>query len=163
MIFRFVSVAAVAGLAACQPAGSSDPAAVVETQPGDTAPTATPTPTPEPAPPAGVIVSAAELVGEYRVPGADGQDIDLPHGVSAIIDAETIRVSASCVNFAWRYRFEGERLVTEAIPAVSCERTLFPEEQAVQAAFDAAEAVRRLPSNGIEFAGGGHSVLLFSQ
>jgi len=112
---------------------------------------------------AGAIVSAEELVGEYRIPGADGQDINLPHGISAIIDRGTIRVSADCLNFAWTYRFEGPRLVTEGTPVASCRRGLLPEEEAVRAAFDAADTVRRLPSNGIEFSGGGRSVLLFSQ
>lgn len=109
------------------------------------------------------ITEAEALAGEYRIAGADDQDIDLPHGITATIDAETIRVNASCVNFAWTYRFDGTRFVTETLPAISCERGLFPEEEAVQAAFDAAEAVARLPSNGIEFSGGGHSVVLFSQ
>ncbi len=67
------------------------------------------------------------------------------------------------MKFAWSYRFEGVRLVTETAPVVTCERGLLPEEEAVQAAFEAAEAVRRLPSNGIEFSGGGRSVILFSQ
>ena len=73
----------------------------------------------------------------------------MPHGISATIDDTTIRVSADCVKFAWSYRFEGVRLVTETAPVVTCERGLLPEEEAVQAAFEAAEAVRRLPSNGM--------------
>lgn len=109
------------------------------------------------------IAEVEALAGEYRVAGADGQDIDLPHGITVTIDAETIRVNASCVNFAWTYRFDGTRFVTQTLPVTSCRRGLFPEEEAVQAAFDAAEAVARLPSNGIEFSGGGHSVVLFSQ
>jgi hypothetical protein len=45
----------------------------------------------------------------------------------------------------------------------SCRRALLPEEDAIAAAFDNAGMVRRTPANGIEFTGGGHSVLLFSQ
>lgn len=152
MIMRFVSLAAGSlALAACQPSEQSQ-------TPGESAPANPDSPVAE-----GAIVSAAELIGEYRIPGADGQNIDLPHGISAIIDETTIRVSADCVNFAWSYRFEGDRLITEQTPVVSCRRGLLPEEEAVRAAFDTAEAVRRLPSNGIEFSGQGRSVILFSQ
>lgn len=167
MTMRFASFAAAAlALAACQspeetPAPASDgdpPAATASPSAGPFPPTSAPGSVAE-----GAIVSAAELVGEYRIPGADGQDINLPHGISAIIDETTIRVSADCLNFAWDYRFEGSRLVTESTPVASCRRGLLPEEEAVRAAFDAAEGVRRLPSNGIEFSGGGRSVLLFSQ
>lgn len=152
-----------AALTACQPSANAPPA-VDETPATPASPATEPTGSPAgDGPVAGAIVSAAELVGEYRIPGVDGQDIDLPHGISATIDDTTIRVSADCVKFAWSYRFEGVRLVTETAPVVTCERGLLPEEEAVQAAFEAAEAVRRLPSNGIEFSGGGRSVILFSQ
>lgn len=151
-------------LAACQPSTQVSPD-VEETPAAPVAgPAAEPTSAvPDEGPVAGAIVSSADLVGEYRVPGVDGQDIDLPHGISATIDDTTIRVSADCVKFAWSYRFEGAHLLTEAAPIVTCERGLLPEEEAVQAAFEAAETVRRLPSNGIEFSGGGRSVILFSQ
>lgn len=157
---------AVLALAACQ-SPEEEPAPAPDRTPP--AATASPSAAVSPAIPAsdevqaGAIVTAEELVGEYRIPGADGQDINLPHGMSAIIDGTTIRVSADCLNFAWTYRFDGTRLVTESVPATSCRRGLLPEEEAVRAAFDAAEAVRRLPSNGIEFSGGNRSVLLFSQ
>ena len=158
------SLVVAAALAACQPSTQASPD-VEETPAAPVAgPAAEPTSSvPDEGPVAGAIVSSAELVGEYRVPGVDGQDINLPHGISATIDDTTIRVSADCVNFALSYRFEGPRLVTEATPVVTCERGLLPEEEAVQAAFEAAVAVRRLPSNGIEFSGGGRSVILFGQ
>ena len=163
MITRLASpVAAALALAACQPPEEAS-------LPDDTPPAAEPSPTagattePEQAPVEGAIVSAEDLVGEYRIPGADGQDINLPHGISAIIDPTTISVSADCLNFAWTYRFEGARLVTDSTPVASCRRGLLPEEEAVRAAVDAADTVRRLPSNGIEFSGAGRSVLLFSQ
>ena len=167
MVMRLATFAATAlALAACQ-SPEDGPAPTPDGSP----PAATASPSAAISPTAsasdevqtGAIVSAEELVGEYRIPGADGQDINLPHGISAIIDGTTIRVSADCLHFAWTYRFEGPRLVTESAPATSCRRGLLPEEEAVRAAFDAAEAVRRLPSNGIEFSGGGRWVLLFSQ
>jgi len=152
MIMRLASLVATSlAVAACQPSEQSP-------VPGDLAPVESGSESVQ-----GAIGSAAELVGEYRIPGADGQDINLPYGISAIIDETTIRVSADCLNFAWTYRFEGDRLITEQTPVVSCRRGLLPEEEAVRAAFDAAEAVRRLPSNGIEFSGEGRSVVLFSQ
>lgn len=152
MVIRSLALATAAiAVAACQPSGQ--PA-----NPGDNPPADSGA-----APVEGAIVSAAELVGEYRIPGVDGQDINLPNGISAIIDETTIRVSAGCVNFGWNYRFEGARLITETTPVISCRRGLLPEEEAVRAAFDAAETVRRLPSNGIEFSGAGRSVILFSQ
>jgi hypothetical protein len=112
---------------------------------------------------AGVIASPAGLAGEYRIAGVNGKDVDLPHGISAVVDETTIRVSADCLNFAWSYRFKSSRLVTETMPVASCRRALLPPDEAVRTAIDAAETVRRTPANGIELSGGGHSVTLFSQ
>lgn len=109
------------------------------------------------------IASAERLAGEYRIAGVDGRDINLPYGITASISGDRIEVQADCVRLAWSYRFEGARLVTRGTPVAGCRRGLTPEEEGVRAAFEAAEAVRRLPSNGIEFSGGRRSVLLFSQ
>lgn len=118
------------------------------------------------APPAATspaIASAAELAGEYRVAGIDGADINLPHAITAAIDGERIHVTSDCVNLAWSYRFEGERLVTEQVPVESCARGLVPSEQGLLAALDIADAVRRTPANAVEISGGGHAVTLFTQ
>lgn len=131
----------IAPLAACQPA--EEPASS----------------SPDP----GLIATPAALAGEYRVAGVDGDDIDLPHAITASIDERTIRVSADCLNFAWAYRFEEGVLVTETTPTASCRRGLLPPEEAVRAAFDSAALVRRTPANGIELSGEGRTVLLFSQ
>jgi len=119
--------------------------------------------TPATAVPEGALAGPQALVGEYRVAGADGESINLPHGVAARIATDRIEVSAGCIGLAWSYAFEGGRLVTERVPATSCRRALMPQEQAIAEAFDAAQGVRRTPANGIEFSGGGRSVLLFSQ
>lgn len=147
---RLAILAAGLALVGCQPAEEATPSPSRPSEDlGGVAP--------------GAITSPADLVGEYRIAEAAGQDIDLPHGISAIVDETTIHVSADCLNFAWSYRFEPSRLVTEAVPVPSCRRALLPPEEAVRAAFDAAETVRRTPANGIEVSGGRHSVTMFSQ
>jgi hypothetical protein len=140
---------AATGLAACQPAASD----------GGPAPAATP----GDAPAANLIASAQSLAGEYRVAGVDGADINLPHGISAEITADRIAVTSDCINLGWTYHFQNGALATERVPMASCRRALLPEEGAIAAAFDNAGMVRRTPANGVEFTGGGHSVLLFSQ
>jgi hypothetical protein len=162
MIFRFLALAAAgAVLTGCDSrtdvsAGTPAPApggvAVAEPPPAGQPPAASPVPAPP-----------IRIAGEYRVAGVDGGDIDLPHGISASIGESRIEVSSQCVEMAWSYRFDGAQLVTEAIPVVSCDRGRYPEEQAIEAAFDAARGVERTESNGIRFSGGGRSVLLFSQ
>ena len=89
--------------------------------------------------------------------------MNLPYGIGASISDDRIHVVADCVNVAWTYRYDGGRLETERVPVEGCGRGLIPLEEALVAVFDAAEQVSRTPSNGIEFSGGGHSVLLFSQ
>src|SRR5690606_30446529 len=103
------------------------------------------------------------LAGEYRVAGIDGADVNLPHGISAVITDERIDIQSDCIRFAWTYRFENQLLVTEQAPVASCRRAFLPQEQALQQAVEAADVVRRTPSNGIELSGGGRSVTLFSQ
>jgi hypothetical protein len=137
-----IALLAALMLAACRPAAEESPA-----QPE------------QPSQPAAV----PELAGEYRVAGVDGSDIDLPHAITASIDEERIHLVSDCVNLAWTYRFEGARLATETAAVEGCARGLEPAEQALLAAFDVADAVRRTPANALEFSGGGHSVTLFSQ
>ena len=110
-----------------------------------------------------IIASSDALAGDYRVAGIDGADVNLPHGISAFITGERIDVQSDCIRFAWTYRFEEQLLVTEQAPVASCRRALLPEEQALAEAVEAADVVRRTPANGVEFSGGGHSLLLFGQ
>lgn len=118
-----------------------------------------------PAPAAQSPLAAVELPGEYRIAGVDGQDIDLPHAITASIDAARIRVDSGCLRREWNYTQANGRLATTprelAVP--SCVPGLRPEEAAVFAAFDAAQTAVRTPANAIEIAGGGHTVTLFSQ
>lgn len=144
-------------LAACQPANDPENAA---TPPAGPAPTAT---APDAAPAPDIVASPESLAGEYRVAGVDGADIDLPHGISAVIGPDRIDLTSDCIRLAWSYRFEEGVLATERVPVPSCRRALLPQEEAIAAAFDAAGVVRRTPANGMEFSGGEHSVTLFSQ
>jgi hypothetical protein len=154
---RAIVVLAASFLAACQ-AG--------EQPPGERASASAPSPAaPAVVPPStgAQILAAERLIGEYRVAGADGREIALPYGITASITPEHIHLTADCVNLEWSYRLEGGRLTTQRAPSESCARGLTAGEQAVVQAFDVATTVARTPSNGYEFAGGGHSVTLFTQ
>lgn len=140
---------ALFALAACQPAAQENP--------GQPAPAPVPAATPEP------ILSAAELQGEYRLAGIDGQDPNLPEGVAVSITADAIAVPGACVLAGWRYRFEDGRLATEEIAGPACRRAVLPHEQAIKAVFDSPDRVTRTPANGILIEGGGRSITLFSQ
>ena len=156
---------ALLALGACQPAA----------EPGETpaeAPQASVTPD---APPAGAgkpngavaadppAVPQRLPIGEYRVAGADGADIDLPHGITVSVDAATIAVASQCVTPRWTYRYVEGRLRTEPIVEPICDRGRYPAEEALSAVFGDPREITRTAANGIEIAGGGHSVTLFGQ
>ncbi len=107
--------------------------------------------------------AVAGLAGEYRVASVDGQDIDLPHAITARITHDRIEVESDCIRFAWSYRRDAQGIATLSQPAASCRRALLPQEQAVSEAFAAATTVTRTPANGLAFGGGGRSIVLFSQ
>ena len=110
------------------------------------------------------ITDAAALVGEYRVAGIDGEPLDAPIGIAVSIGPRTIEL-APCAGLTWRYTFVAGALETERSPRSPDEPIYrIPREiAATGTAFDTADRVHRTPANGIEFSGGGHSVLLFSQ
>jgi hypothetical protein len=132
--------------------------AVAACQPNDEAPQSAPDEADS-----SIIATSEALAGEYRVAGIDGEDVDLPHGITASITGDRIDVQSDCIRFAWSYRFEDRLLVTEQAPVASCRRALLPEERALSEAVEAADVVRRTPTNGIELSGNGRSVTLFSQ
>ncbi len=110
------------------------------------------------------VVSAPEtLQGEYRVAGVNGGEIDLPHGITASIGEDRIELASGCVHLRWTYTYEAGSLATVPVPVETCERSLLPEEEALDAAITAATAVRRTPENGVALSSGGHSATLFSQ
>lgn len=103
-------------------------------------------------------------MGEYRIAGVDGAELDLPYGLTARLNEVGIMIEADCLVLSWVYFFEGTSLVTEQLSArASCGRRLLPAEEAVVTALNSANTVSRTAANGLEFSGGGHSVLLFSQ
>ncbi len=147
---------AILMLCACSsPVGTtgSEPAAptpseAVPTEPGTVA---------EPAAPAVV------LPGEWRVAGVDGGEINQPYAITASITAKRIHLTADCLNFAWSYIAEADRIATERVAVESCGRGLTAPEEAVVAAIDAAKEVSRTPANAVELRGGSRVVTLFSQ
>jgi hypothetical protein len=149
---RSIALAALA-LAGCR----AEPAP--QAQPSPSAPASAPVA----ARPAGVIASGDELVGEYRIAGADDRAVDLPYGMTASISADRIHVTAECINLEWAYRLTAGVLSTRRVTTEGCARGLAPVEQAIADAFDQATAVALNKANGYEFSGGGHSVTLFTQ
>jgi hypothetical protein len=165
ILARLIALAALL-LAGCSEAEqAAAPAPVEGPAARPAAPVETAVAAPTETPPANVPVNeTAELVGEYRLAGVDGRDIDLAHGVTARIDDTGIIVESGCVVMSWVWFFEDGRLVTEQLfPRESCGRKLLPEEEAIAAAFNGATHVGRTPANGIEFAGENGAVLLFGQ
>lgn len=148
---RIIPLIIYAVLAACSPPATESPASE------------SPAPESRPEIAEGTMMTPAALVGEYRVAGVDGQDINLPYGITASVSAEEIEVSSQCVRLKWAYTLVGEVLAASRMPVMSCQRGLLPEEGAIARAFDQAAQVRRTPANGIEFSGAGHTVTLFSQ
>ena len=165
MIFpRLIPFAALL-LVGCSEGERAEPPAPVEEPVSPPAVTEPPVAAPTGALPANAPVTDLDaLVGEYRVAGVDGKDIDLPHGITARIDDTGVIVESGCVKLSWVWFFEDGRLVTEQLFARdSCGRKLLPEEEAIVAAFNGAAHVARTPANGIEFSGENGAVLLFGQ
>lgn len=139
-------------LPACQPdAGPPDPA---PTAPASAASGAAPPPSAE---------SRVSLAGEYRVAGVDGQDVNLPHAITVSVTGTVIRYASQCVGGMWSYRQDGNAIELERIPTEACERSLYPEEAAIETVFANSATVSRTASNGLQVEGGGHSLTLFSQ
>jgi hypothetical protein len=109
-------------------------------------------------------LSPQSLVGEYRVAGIDGEPVAAPVGIAVSIGPEVIEL-APCAGLIWNYAYADGMIETRRAPhpegGILCRITV--ETQQVGEAMDAATHVGRTPANGLEFGGGGHSVLLFSQ
>ena len=157
MRFLLLAPLAAAVLAGCQ-RSAPEPTPADQPAPAAASSPATPARSLE-----GSVASSRELIGEYRIAGVGGRDIDLPHGITARISDTAIHVTSDCVNLAWSWSFEAGRLTTERVPIEGCGRGLLPEEEAIAAVLDGAQAVARTSANGIEIVGYKGSVLLFSQ
>ena len=157
---RYVlALVAMGWLAGCSPPNDRAP------EPAQTASVTATSAATEPAPP-GVpegAIATGELVGEWRVAGVDGRAVNLPHAITVSIDATTIRYASHCVSGVWTYRAAGPSIVTRQVPQAMCDRGRYREERALDAVFSAPGAIRRTAGSGIDIAGGGHSITLFSQ
>lgn len=114
------------------------------------------------------------LEGEWRVAGIDGQSVDQPQGLALSASHEEIWWSPRCAGYALSYRIEGGAFKTgphigfvprkpgEPTPPV-CAIASPPRIGEVFQALTSATSIRRTDQNGVELAGGGHSLLLFSQ
>jgi hypothetical protein len=148
-------VAAMALLAACQrveaPTPAPSPTAIATASEGPAGP-AQPAPT--------------TLAGEWRVAGIDGAPFDEPYGLALSADARLVWMEPRCAGVARSYRIGGGRIAFGPDPDARnevCAIGMPPRTDDVLRALDAAERIRRTPANGIEIAGGGHSLTLFSQ
>ncbi|QYU69348.1 hypothetical protein J4558_04170 [Leptolyngbya sp. 15MV] len=108
-------------------------------------------------------VDAGALIGEYRVAGAGGLEVDLDWAITLSITADRIALQSQCVTPSWRYAYSDGAISTEAIPMPICERALAPVEQAAIDALDGATTVRRSPANAVVLEGAGRAITLFSQ
>ena len=157
MTLKCLPLLAVLLLAACSPrADESSPEPKQETA-------AVPTPTAEAAS-ATATPAPVSLPGEYRVAGVGGEELDSQTGHAVSITENTIDYMR-CAGFAWTYTYEDGVLETTRIPTspdeIICRPT--PGAWRIGVALSEATRVKRTSANGIEFSGGGHSVLLFSQ
>lgn len=116
--------------------------------------------------------SVASLEGAWRVAGIDGQPLDEPFGLALTGDADKLWWEPRCAGMARSYRIdantisfgslEPRRAPGSPTPPV-CAIGLPPRLSEVFRALDAARTIERTPENGIRIAGGGPSLLLFSQ
>lgn len=136
----------VLALAACQPA------------PTGPTPSASATPA-EP--------TAVSLTGHWRIAGIDGKEFNEGYGMAITADAKRIWWEPACAAQDRLYTIAGTRFDASEIERPQsyavCTIGLPERLPDVWRAIDAADTIRRTPSNGIEISGGGHALLLFSQ
>jgi hypothetical protein len=158
--FPVVLVALALALASCQPTDSAPPL------PADAGEPTTASPAPPP-----VAAQVTSFAGDWRVAGIDGADFNEAYGLALKGDEERLWWEPLCARQGRRYRITGGAIAFSAmsppppgeLPAPTC-RIAPPARLAdVMRALDAARTVERTPQNGILIAGGGHSLLLFSQ
>jgi hypothetical protein len=144
---------AAAALASCQPVV---PAGVGGPEAGEAVP----------------APAVASLAGEWRVAGIDGVGFNEPYGLALSGDGERLWWQPICARQGRRYRIAGGAIAVSPLdpppragepPAPVCRIAIPPRLAEVMRALDAARTVERTPQNGILLAGGGHSLLLFSQ
>ena len=112
------------------------------------------------------------LAGDWRIAGLNGTDSDQPVGIALKGDETKLWWEPRCAGMARGYAITGRtirftsleppRAPGEPTPPV-CAIGLPPRLNEIFVALDAATSIRRTRANGIEIAGNGHSVTLFSQ
>ncbi|MGB3806718.1 MAG: hypothetical protein WA936_05930 [Erythrobacter sp.] len=142
---KAAAIVSIALLAACQAVPPEEPAGQHLESQADSA------------------ASVALPLGEFRVAGADGAAIDLPHAITMSISEEEITLVSGCVRRRWSNPRSANTATFEASPQASCRRALFPSEVSIFAVLDDLGSVRQTPENGWVLEGGGHSITLFSQ
>jgi hypothetical protein len=130
-----------------------------------------PVPTPTPSATASPALPAPEsLVGEYRVAGIDGEELNASFGIALSIDEGKVSFEPTCAGFVWTYAYRGGALDLERRqekighpPPPVCAVAIHPLQRQLGEALDAVDRAGRTPANGIELSGNGRSVLLFTQ
>jgi hypothetical protein len=105
------------------------------------------------------------LAGDWRVAGIDDTPLNETYGIALSASETELRWDPRCAQHARRYVIEGRSIAFTAgdadpAPCLSGQPATLAE---VARALDAATTIEGTPSNGIRIAGGGHSLLLFSQ
>jgi hypothetical protein len=112
------------------------------------------------------------LAGEWRVAGIDGTDFNEAYGLALKGDGERLWWEPLCALQARRYRITGSAVRFSSAyspprrddpPPLICLIAPPARLADVMRALDSAQTVERTSQNGIVIAGGGHSLLLFSQ
>lgn len=120
------------------------------------------------------LTEIGDLLGEYRVAGIDGSEVQGHVGLAVSIDGPRLSYEPNCAGFVWDIRRGGGRLRFERAKEYGpqrqpdgtfmvCAVAVSPEQRRLAEAIDAARRAWRTPSNGILLEGGGRSVLLFGQ
>jgi len=125
---------------------------------------------PQPAPSETPLPAPASLVGEYRVAGIDGEELDTDFGLALSIDRGHVSFEPTCAGFVWSYAYRDGALDIERRqeklhhpPPPVCAIAIHPTQRKLAEALDAVNRAGRTPANGVELSGNGRSVLLFSQ
>lgn len=146
MTFRFLPLPPLLLIAACTAEAPPDPEPAAAEQ--------------KQSPPAPALLIPP---GEYRIAGADGEEVNLGHAITVSISQDTIAVASQCVTPEWTYRHEDGQLRTTPVVKAICDRGRYPAEEAIVAVFDDPQGLQRTPENGLLVTGGGHDITLFAQ
>ena len=112
------------------------------------------------------------LAGDWRVAGIDGKSLDGPYGLALHGDEEEFWWEPRCARVVRSYQIRGQTIAftrPNGMPAPGsptlpvCAIALPPQLGEVIDILDASTTISRTASNGVQIAGAGHSVILFSQ